>query len=99
MAKRDSTRLVPDEALHMNNYFMFRHDRQFSVNGGGLITYITNNWSVCYPMVCSTISTAEFELLAVRARPRYTFQVRYQIKLSKMYIQGHRLTFQQKINN
>ncbi|PIK36542.1 hypothetical protein BSL78_26628 [Apostichopus japonicus] len=24
---------VPDEALRMANYFMFRHDRQFSANG------------------------------------------------------------------
>ncbi|PIK49572.1 putative RNA-directed DNA polymerase from transposon X-element [Apostichopus japonicus] len=62
---------VPDEALRMANYFMFRHDRQFSANGGGLITYISKDWAVSYPKVCCSISIPDIELLAVRARPRY----------------------------
>ncbi|KAJ8046618.1 hypothetical protein HOLleu_05358 [Holothuria leucospilota] len=50
---------------------MFCYDRQFSANGGGLITYVVKNWSVCHPKVCCTISNQNIELLAIRARPRY----------------------------
>ncbi|KAJ8020913.1 hypothetical protein HOLleu_40631 [Holothuria leucospilota] len=47
---------VTDEALHHQGYYMFRHDRQFSANGGGLITYIAKEWCRNYPKVCANLS-------------------------------------------
>ena len=59
------------EAIQIDNYYLFRHDRKFTVNGGGLITYISNKWTVSRPKVCLTLSNPDIELLAVRAHPRY----------------------------
>ncbi|KAJ8045862.1 hypothetical protein HOLleu_08966 [Holothuria leucospilota] len=50
---------------------MFRLDREFSANGGGLITYISKEWSICCLKVCLTLSMPDIELLSVSARPRF----------------------------
>ncbi|PIK50761.1 hypothetical protein BSL78_12347 [Apostichopus japonicus] len=62
---------VADEALQMQNFHMFRQDRGFTANGGGLMAYISKEWSINTPKVCFTLSTPDIELLAVRARPRF----------------------------
>ncbi|KAJ8050728.1 hypothetical protein HOLleu_04038 [Holothuria leucospilota] len=63
--------LVTDEALQLEQFYMFRLDREFSANGGGLITYISKEWSICCPKVCLTLSMPDIELLSVSARPRF----------------------------
>ncbi|PIK49294.1 hypothetical protein BSL78_13809 [Apostichopus japonicus] len=62
---------VADEALQMQNFHMFRQDRGFTANGGGLMTYISKDWSINTPKVCFTLSTPDIELIAVRAHPRF----------------------------
>ncbi|PIK56555.1 hypothetical protein BSL78_06523 [Apostichopus japonicus] len=59
---------VADEALQLQNFHMFRQDRGFTANGGGLMTYISKEWSIKAPKVCFTFSTPDIELLAVRDR-------------------------------
>ena len=63
--------LVTDEALQLEDFYMFRLDREFTANGGGLITYISKEWSICSPKLCLTLSTPDIELLSVSARPRF----------------------------
>ncbi|PIK48508.1 hypothetical protein BSL78_14610 [Apostichopus japonicus] len=63
--------LVTDEALQLENFYMFRYDREYSANGGGLITYVSKEWAICRPKVSVTLSTPDIELLAVSARPRF----------------------------
>lgn len=63
--------VMADEALNLDNFYMFRHDRQFAANGGGLITYVSKQWTTSKPKVYETISTPDIELLAISIRPRF----------------------------
>lgn len=77
---------VTDDALNIDGYYLFRLDRQFSANGGGLITYIAKNWSISNPKICCSISTPDIELIAVRSRPRFLPSDISNITLINVYI-------------